>query len=148
MGTEQYNRLISLFPAPCFLVLVDTPGIPIESQLLWETSYDGSTDCGGIITVRSELGEPIHKGKRCAMVVWWYCSFYHCPKDHRITYMLGTLIQTCILYGCILLWVAMAKRTKTDVSFFLAASSVANLDGPFFTNFFQKSRDPGHALVA
>lgn len=98
MGTEQYNRLISLSPAPCFLVLVDTPGIPIESQLLWETSYDGSTDCGGIITVRSELGEPIHKGKRCAMVVLLFLSLPQGPPNHIHAWNIDTNLYFVWVY--------------------------------------------------
>ncbi|CCI41838.1 unnamed protein product [Albugo candida] len=38
-------------------LLVDTPGISNESE--WEKSYKGIV--GGVITVTSELGEPIHK---------------------------------------------------------------------------------------
>ncbi|POM61756.1 Fatty acid synthase subunit alpha, partial [Phytophthora palmivora] len=46
-------------------LLVDTPGI--ESELEWETSYTGAV--GGVITVTSELGEPIHVvANRCALL--------------------------------------------------------------------------------
>ncbi|KAE9067205.1 Fatty acid synthase subunit beta, partial [Phytophthora fragariae] len=46
-------------------LLVDTPGI--ESELEWETSYTGAV--GGVVTVTSELGEPIHVvANRCAML--------------------------------------------------------------------------------
>ncbi len=38
-------------------LIVRTPGVQNERE--WEQSYDG--DAGGIITVTSELGEPIHK---------------------------------------------------------------------------------------
>ncbi|TMW63553.1 hypothetical protein Poli38472_002494 [Pythium oligandrum] len=46
-------------------LLVDTPGI--ASELEWEKSY---TDiAGGIVTVTSELGEPIHKvANRCSLL--------------------------------------------------------------------------------
>uniref|UniRef100_K3WEQ6 Fatty acid synthase subunit alpha n=1 Tax=Globisporangium ultimum (strain ATCC 200006 / CBS 805.95 / DAOM BR144) TaxID=431595 RepID=K3WEQ6_GLOUD len=46
-------------------LLVDTPGI--ESELEWEQSYTGVV--GGIVTVTSELGEPIHKvANRCSLL--------------------------------------------------------------------------------
>ncbi|EGZ23948.1 hypothetical protein PHYSODRAFT_556584 [Phytophthora sojae] len=46
-------------------LLVDTPGI--ESELEWETSYTGVV--GGVVTVTSELGEPIHVvANRCAQL--------------------------------------------------------------------------------
>ncbi|KAG6574454.1 holo-[acyl-carrier-protein] synthase [Phytophthora cinnamomi] len=46
-------------------LLVDTPGI--ESELEWETSYTGVV--GGVVTVTSELGEPIHVvANRCALL--------------------------------------------------------------------------------
>ncbi|EGZ08386.1 hypothetical protein PHYSODRAFT_340175 [Phytophthora sojae] len=46
-------------------LLVDTPGI--ESGLEWETSYTGVV--GGVVTVTSELGEPIHVvANRCALL--------------------------------------------------------------------------------
>jgi hypothetical protein len=77
---------------------VDTPGIPIESQLLWETSYDGSTDCGGIITVRSELGEPIHKGKRCAMVVLLFLSLPQGPPNHIHAWNIDTNLYFVWVY--------------------------------------------------
>ena len=37
-------------------LIVGCPGV--EEEQLWESSYTGSA--GGIITVNSELGEPIH----------------------------------------------------------------------------------------
>ncbi|GAB9476399.1 Fatty acid synthase subunit alpha, partial [Globisporangium polare] len=46
-------------------LLVATPGI--ESELEWEQSYTGVA--GGIVTVTSELGEPIHKvANRCSLL--------------------------------------------------------------------------------
>ncbi|EGZ08397.1 hypothetical protein PHYSODRAFT_340187 [Phytophthora sojae] len=46
-------------------LLVDTPGI--ESGLEWETSYTGVV--GDVVTVTSELGEPIHVvANRCALL--------------------------------------------------------------------------------
>ncbi|CAH0517169.1 unnamed protein product [Peronospora belbahrii] len=47
-------------------LLVDTPGI--DSELDWEMSYTGVV--GGVVTVTSELGEPIHVvANRCG-VMW------------------------------------------------------------------------------
>ena len=40
-------------------LIVKTPGLNFESEHLWESSYDG--EAGGVLTVQSELGEPIHK---------------------------------------------------------------------------------------
>jgi fatty acid synthase subunit beta len=46
-------------------LLVATPGI--ESELEWEQSYTGVV--GGVVTVTSELGEPIHKvANRCSLL--------------------------------------------------------------------------------
>ncbi|GLD97526.1 hypothetical protein PINS_up006216 [Pythium insidiosum] len=46
-------------------LLVDTPGI--ASELEWEKSY--TEVAGGIVTVTSELGEPIHKvANRCSLL--------------------------------------------------------------------------------
>ena len=66
-------------------ILIDTPGIPVESEKLWEVSYDGSTDCGGIITVRSELGEPIHKVATRGMRLWreFDTRFFNIPRNDR-----------------------------------------------------------------
>ncbi|KAG2522184.1 hypothetical protein JM16_005912 [Phytophthora kernoviae] len=47
-------------------LLVDTPGI--ESELEWETSYTGV--CGGVVTVTSELGEPIHTVANRGSLLW------------------------------------------------------------------------------
>ncbi|KAL3656947.1 hypothetical protein V7S43_018152 [Phytophthora oleae] len=47
-------------------LLVDTPGI--ESELKWEMSYTGAV--GGVITVTSELGEPIHVVANRSALLW------------------------------------------------------------------------------
>ena len=47
-------------------LIVDTPGLDQEAE--WEKSYDGSA--GGVITVSSELGEPIHKLLTRGMGLW------------------------------------------------------------------------------
>ncbi|OQS01704.1 fatty acid synthase subunit alpha [Achlya hypogyna] len=47
-------------------LLVATPGIANEAD--WETSYDGSA--GGVITLKSELGEPIHKIENRGALCW------------------------------------------------------------------------------
>ena len=77
-GTWQKNKLMPNMPFDAVLVasrvmvakeastalevkrlIVKTPGLNFESEHLWESSYDG--DAGGVLTVQSELGEPIHK---------------------------------------------------------------------------------------
>ncbi|KAI9921603.1 hypothetical protein PsorP6_002324 [Peronosclerospora sorghi] len=60
-------------------LLVKTPGI--ESELEWETSYKGVA--GGVVTVTSELGEPIHVvANRCAML-WkeFDDKYFSIPRD-------------------------------------------------------------------
>lgn len=47
-------------------LLVQTPGV--EKEALWEQSYEGIA--GGVITVRSELGEPIHKVATRGLLLW------------------------------------------------------------------------------
>ena len=77
-GTWQKNKLMPNMPFDAVLVasrvmvakeastalevkrlIVKTPGLNFESEHLWESSYDG--EAGGVLTVQSELGEPIHK---------------------------------------------------------------------------------------
>ncbi|CAI5733880.1 unnamed protein product [Peronospora farinosa] len=60
-------------------LLVDTPGI--ESELEWETSYTGVV--GGVVTVTSELGEPIHVvANRCG-VLWkeFDDKYFNIPRE-------------------------------------------------------------------
>lgn len=60
-------------------LLVDTPGI--ESELDWEQTYKGAA--GGIITVNSELGEPIHNvANRCGLL-WkeFDDKYFSKPRD-------------------------------------------------------------------
>eukprot|EP01119_Soliformovum_irregulare_P010017 TRINITY_DN2425_c0_g2_i3.p1 TRINITY_DN2425_c0_g2~~TRINITY_DN2425_c0_g2_i3.p1 ORF type:complete len:3502 (-),score=1233.34 TRINITY_DN2425_c0_g2_i3:1297-11802(-) len=47
-------------------LLVDTKGVTSEAE--WEKSYDG--EAGGVITVSSELGEPIHKIATRGLLLW------------------------------------------------------------------------------
>lgn len=47
-------------------LLVQTPGI--EKEAHWEQSYEGIA--GGVLTVRSELGEPIHKVATRGLLLW------------------------------------------------------------------------------
>ncbi|KAF0719350.1 hypothetical protein As57867_001093, partial [Aphanomyces stellatus] len=47
-------------------LLVATPGIPDEST--WESSYESSA--GGVVTLKSELGEAIHKIENRGAVCW------------------------------------------------------------------------------
>jgi fatty acid synthase subunit beta len=47
-------------------LIVGAPGLEDEKQ--WDRSYDG--DAGGVVTVQSELGEPIHKIHTRGMRVW------------------------------------------------------------------------------
>lgn len=57
------------------------PGVTKESE--WEDSYVG--DAGGIVTVRSELGEPIHN-VACAGLTTWRLfdqKYFLQPRDKR-----------------------------------------------------------------
>lgn len=47
-------------------LIVATPGVTDQNQ--WEQSYSGNA--GGVTTVLSELGEPIHKIFTKAVEVW------------------------------------------------------------------------------
>lgn len=47
-------------------LLVHTLGVPKEEE--WERSYDG--EAGGVMTVTSELGEPIHKIANRGIKCW------------------------------------------------------------------------------
>eukprot|EP00661_Eupelagonemidae_sp_cell13_P005999 gene5999-2916_t len=49
-------------------LLVNAPGIPEAAQHTWEKSYKGPV--GGIMTVTSELGEPIHKVANRGIQLW------------------------------------------------------------------------------
>eukprot|EP00940_MAST-03C_sp_MAST-3C-sp2_P000932 g932.t1 len=48
-------------------LIVDAPGLT-EQQHLWEATYNG--EAGGVLTVRSELGEPIHNIANRATRLW------------------------------------------------------------------------------
>ena len=61
--------------------IVDAPGIADESK--WEDSYVKPT--GGIVTVKSELGEPIHKIATRCVLLWKELDeiFFGLPKEKR-----------------------------------------------------------------
>ncbi|ORZ36810.1 hypothetical protein BCR44DRAFT_1498577 [Catenaria anguillulae PL171] len=63
-------------------LIVACPGVDDEAN--WEQSYTKPT--GGIITVRSELGEPIHKVATRGMMLWKELddTVFTLPKDKRI----------------------------------------------------------------
>jgi fatty acid synthase subunit alpha len=62
-------------------LLVATPGIDRESE--WEGSYEG--EAGGILTARSELGEPIHLVANRGMRLWreFDKKFFQLPRGER-----------------------------------------------------------------
>jgi len=64
-------------------MLVDTPGVSLDRQAEWEASYDA--DAGGVITVKSELGEPIHKVANRGMRLWRQLDseFFSMPPADR-----------------------------------------------------------------
>ena len=59
-------------------LIVATPGI--ENEVEWDTSYRQSA--GGVITVQSELGEPIHKLCTRGMQFWKECDekYFSLPR--------------------------------------------------------------------
>ncbi|KAL9947011.1 hypothetical protein D7B24_008910 [Verticillium nonalfalfae] len=61
--------------------IVDAPGIGDES---WEKTYKGPA--GGVITVRSEMGEPIHKLATRGVVLWAEMDkkIFSLPKEKRV----------------------------------------------------------------
>ena len=63
-------------------LLVKAKGV--ENELEWEKSYKGSV--GGIITVKSELGEPIHKVATKSVLFWKELdeTIFSLPKEKRI----------------------------------------------------------------
>lgn len=65
-------------------LLVATPGLEFASEKDWEKSYDGVV--GGVATVRSELGEPIHKVATRGLLFWRDLDrevFSISPKDKQ-----------------------------------------------------------------
>ncbi|BFZ59217.1 beta subunit of fatty acid synthetase [Saitoella coloradoensis] len=61
--------------------IVDAPGL-VDSE--WEKTYKGPA--GGVITVRSELGEPIHKLATRGIVFWKEMddTIFNLPKEKRV----------------------------------------------------------------
>lgn len=61
--------------------IVDAPGVP-DSQ--WENTYKKAT--GGIITVNSEMGEPIHKLATRGVLLWHELdnTIFNLPKNKRV----------------------------------------------------------------
>lgn len=66
--------------------MVDAPGVDDKD---WEKTYKGPA--GGIITVRSELGEPIHKIATRGVRLWKELdeSIFNLPKDKRLPALLA-----------------------------------------------------------
>lgn len=64
-------------------LLVATPGVAADEQEQWEASYEA--DAGGVITVKSELGEPIHKVGNRGMRLWRQLDneFFSLPPAER-----------------------------------------------------------------
>lgn len=64
-------------------LIVAAAGV-VDSE--WEGTYVKET--GGIVAVRSELGEPIHKVNNCALRLWKEYDdtvFRHPREMHRLT---------------------------------------------------------------
>jgi enoyl reductase-like protein len=67
-------------------LIVDAPGVDDDK---WEGTYDRPT--GGILTVRSELGEPIHKIANRAVKLWreFDDTVFALPKEKRGAWLAG-----------------------------------------------------------
>ncbi|KAJ3148374.1 3-oxoacyl-[acyl-carrier-protein] synthase [Geranomyces michiganensis] len=67
-------------------LIVRAPGIQDES--LWERTY--KSEIGGIITVKSELGEPIHKIANRGVKLWREMDddFFSLPREKRLIALL------------------------------------------------------------
>ncbi|KAI8824957.1 uncharacterized protein EV422DRAFT_605412 [Fimicolochytrium jonesii] len=67
-------------------LIVDAPGITDESQ--WERTY--KSEVGGIMTVKSELGEPIHKIANRGIRFWKEMDddIFSLPRDKRLPVLL------------------------------------------------------------
>ncbi|KAJ3071925.1 3-oxoacyl-[acyl-carrier-protein] synthase [Podochytrium sp. JEL0797] len=68
-------------------LIVAAPGITEESQ--WERTYKGPT--GGIVTVKSELGEPIHKIANKGVMFWKEMdeTILSLPREKRVAALLA-----------------------------------------------------------
>lgn len=67
-------------------LIVDAPGVDDDK---WEGTYDKPT--GGILTVRSELGEPIHKIANRAVKLWreFDDTVFNLPREKRGAWLEG-----------------------------------------------------------
>ena len=65
-------------------IITRTPGVPDQA---WEKTYNGRT--GGIITVRSEMGEPIHKVATRGVMLWAELdkTVFKLPTKDRVAYL-------------------------------------------------------------
>ncbi|KAL7749388.1 fatty acid synthase alpha subunit Lsd1 [Sorochytrium milnesiophthora] len=63
-------------------LIVDAPGVDADGD--WEGTYNGTT--GGVVTVRSELGEPIHKIATRGVLLWKELenTLFSLPKEKRL----------------------------------------------------------------
>jgi enoyl reductase-like protein len=62
-------------------LIASTQGVDDERE--WEQSFQPSGDAGGVVTVLSELGEPIHKVLNRGVQFWREMDlrFFTLPKD-------------------------------------------------------------------
>ncbi|KAJ3088169.1 3-oxoacyl-[acyl-carrier-protein] synthase [Quaeritorhiza haematococci] len=68
-------------------LIVQAPGI--EDESMWERTYKG--DIGGVITVKSELGEPIHKIANRGIKLWREIddTILSLPREKRLPALLA-----------------------------------------------------------
>ncbi|KAJ1970693.1 fatty acid synthase alpha subunit Lsd1, partial [Dimargaris xerosporica] len=67
--------------------IVDAPGIAQDAE--WEQTYEKPT--GGVVTVNSELGEPIHKIATRGIMFWKELdeTIFNLPRDKRLPALLA-----------------------------------------------------------
>lgn len=68
MGSRLMVAMEAPTAEPVKDLIVKTEGVPVEREQEWEKSY--TSDAGGVITVESELGEPIHVIGNRGMLLW------------------------------------------------------------------------------
>ncbi|KAI8973281.1 fatty acid synthase [Mycotypha africana] len=85
-GSRMMVAKEGLASAAAKQAMVDAPGVDDAD---WEKTYKGPA--GGIITVRSELGEPIHKVATRGVRLWKELdeSIFNLPKEKRLPALLA-----------------------------------------------------------
>jgi fatty acid synthase subunit beta len=68
IGSRVMTTLEACTSAGAKQAIINAPGIPVRHEKSWEKSYAGPV--GGILTVISEMGEPIHVVATRGALLW------------------------------------------------------------------------------